>query len=298
MHKHFKLDKKKQKNKQKTGPWWMNITGVCHTHLERVKTGNDSAIFHLTALGRVGELALAVRPRTRSSLEFPTNLQRQPLCVPDRCHVHRHFEPGRRGRLRGEGIQRMWLLVRPYVSNDTGTNDENEWVKDMGKSSFLRGFVPRVWFWGEACEAWRSPTTCGPSYESVCGCNRNPSPPCHPGPRLGDGHRGLLGNLSLSSVCFSNKHSSPLYHLLSWTVRWDKWQNTLSTVGPWWKDCRAGGGEDRGGRGTAGWWGRRLRWTGTAERDNLLPFKAADKSCLSSVSGSVCRGGRSGWLPQ
>lgn len=95
--------------------WWMSITGVCHTHLEWVKTGNDSAVFHLTALGRVGKLALVVRPRTRSSLKFPTHLQRQPLRVPHRCHIHRHFKLKQEGVVWGElaDQQACFSLVKP-----------------------------------------------------------------------------------------------------------------------------------------------------------------------------------------
>lgn len=83
----------------------MNVTGVCHTHLEGVKTSNDSAVFHLTALGRVGKLAFVVWSGASSSLEFSTHLQRQPLCVADRCHTHRHLKSARRGRLGGGNIQ-------------------------------------------------------------------------------------------------------------------------------------------------------------------------------------------------
>lgn len=119
------------------------------TALEWVKTGNDSAVFYLTALGRVGELALTVRSWTGSSLEFSTNLQRQPLCVPHLCHIYRHLEPGRKGRSIEIDIQQMQLCLCLFFSIDSGTNIEKEEVKDMGKCYFKRFFVPKVWFWGE-----------------------------------------------------------------------------------------------------------------------------------------------------
>lgn len=89
---------------------------VRQAHLEGVKAGDDSAVLHLAALRGVGELALVVRPRARPPLELPTDLQCQPFCVPDGCHVYRHFGAGRPGRL---GVREIWV----YTSKDTGTSE-------------------------------------------------------------------------------------------------------------------------------------------------------------------------------
>lgn len=76
------------------------------THLERIETGDNSAVFHLAALGRVGELALAVRPGARPPLELAADLQRQPLCVPDLRHVQSHVAAGGRGeRIGRRGVR-------------------------------------------------------------------------------------------------------------------------------------------------------------------------------------------------
>lgn len=113
-----------QNENSKTERWWMDLTHVCHTHLEWIKTGDNSAVFHLAALGRVGELALAVRPRTRPSLEFPTDLQCQPLCVPDLCHIHCHFDPDGRGWPSWLCIRQMRLYL--CTTEETVSTDEKK----------------------------------------------------------------------------------------------------------------------------------------------------------------------------
>lgn len=106
------------------------------THLERIKTGDNSAVFHLAALGRVGELALAVWPGARPPLELAADLQRQPLCVPDLRHVHSHVAAGGRGELIGRrGVRgKRRLCLRPSVSDDCGSGGETGWAKDMGNA--------------------------------------------------------------------------------------------------------------------------------------------------------------------
>ena len=60
------------------------------SYLERVEACDDPSVVHLTALGRMGKLALLVGARARAPLELPAHLQCQPLCVADVCHVQRH----------------------------------------------------------------------------------------------------------------------------------------------------------------------------------------------------------------
>lgn len=130
----------------------------------------------------MGELALAVRPRASPSLEFPADLQCQPLCVPDLCHVHCHFVPDGRARLSQLRIRQMRLYLRAI--KDTGTTGEKKRGKDMGVRQFLCG----------AAEAWDSPTTCVPSQESIIALLLSLSTRA----RAASSHRTLPSNLFLS----------------------------------------------------------------------------------------------------
>lgn len=140
------------------------------THLERIEAGDNSAVFHLAALGRVGELALAVRPGARPPLELSADLQRQPLCVADLRHVHCHVAAGGCGELTGRrgGVrEERRLSLRPSVCDDCGTGGETGWAKDMGnvwsEDVSSEAFLFFGWFTGRR-PRWRWPTTCGSSW--------------------------------------------------------------------------------------------------------------------------------------
>lgn len=146
-----------------------NTATLLSTHLERIEAGDNSAVFHLAALGRVGELALAVRPGARPPLELAAHFQRQPLGVPD-LHVHVHGHVGLLiGRPRGVRVRRRSCL-RPGVCDECGSVEETGRAKDMrtrwSKEASSKRVVVGVFFGGFCWivgGAWRWPTTCSSS---------------------------------------------------------------------------------------------------------------------------------------
>lgn len=107
-------------------------------------------------------------------------------------------------------------------------------------------------------------------------------------------HRGLLCNLSLVPA-LKHTHGSSLYCLaprLNCQMR-RMAKHVIDRVCPWWKDAGFGAKRERRRRS----WMRRT-WQRRQQRDYLLPFTGADKSCLSSVLECVCRGRWTGLLAQ
>lgn len=95
-----------------------------------------------------------------------------------------------------------------------------------------------------------------------------------------------------SSAELSDEMNGKTHYRSSWPMmkRCRGWRRG-GREGRWWW---GGGREDEEEKAAVEEGGRGGGRGGTAKRDNLLPAHGGDKSRLSPVSGSVCRGGRGG----
>lgn len=79
-------------------------------YLEGIEAGDDSAVLHMAAPRRVGELTLGVRARAGASLKLATHFQGQPFSVASHGHADGHRSrsptPRRMGGKKKSGLSR------------------------------------------------------------------------------------------------------------------------------------------------------------------------------------------------